>query len=194
MQARQTRAAIIARAVEVASVEGLEGITIGRLATDLELSKAGVLGHFGTKEALQHSALEAAIATFREEVWEPSVDAPPGLARLQAICEHWISYLERGVFPGGCFLTAAACEFDDRTGPVHDAIARALKLWLSTLRREAQTAIEAHELPPRSDPARIAFQLNALAMGANQALQLLGDRQAAVVARAAMLETLGVAR
>lgn len=194
VEAARTRDAIIARSIEIASVEGLEAITIGRLASDLEMSKAGVLGGFGTKEELQRAALAAAIDVFRREVWEPSAEAEPGLARLEAICEHWLSYLERRVFPGGCFLTAASCEFDDRPGPVHDAIANALALWLKTLEQEAQRAVDEGELPQGSDAALIAFQLNAVAMGANQALQLLGDRRALVLAHEAMRETLGQPR
>jgi AcrR family transcriptional regulator len=185
-EARETRTAIVDRAVQVSSVEGLEGLTIGRLASSLQMSKSGVLGHFGSKEALQLSALEAAIAVFRREVWEPTADAEPGLPRLLAICDAWISYLERGVFPGGCFLTAAACEFDDREGAVRDAIADAMSRWYRALESNARVAIDAGDLPPGSDAKSIALQLNALAMGANQALQLFGDRRAAQTARRAM--------
>ena len=190
-EALQTRAAIVERTVELASLEGLEGVTIGRLAGELGMSKSGVLGHFGTKEDLQLTALEAAVATFRREIWEASLDATAGLPRLHAICDAWVSYLERGVFPGGCFVTAASCEFDGRAGPVHDAIAAALALWLRTLRRQAQVAIDAGELPADRDPELIAFQLNAIAMGANQAIQLLGDPHAGTLARRAMHAALG---
>jgi AcrR family transcriptional regulator len=190
--AHRTREAIIARSIEIASTQGLEGITIGRLAGDLRMSKAGVLGHFGTKEELQRTTLQAAIETFRREVWEPSLEAPPGLQRLEAVCERWISYLQRPVFPGGCFLTAASCEFDGRKGPVRDAIERALRLWLRTLEEEARAAIDAGELPHGSDSAMIAFQLNSIAMGANQALQLLADTDAVAIARTAMSQTLGL--
>jgi len=189
-EARETRAAIVERAVEVSSVEGLEGLTIGRLATDLRMSKSGVLGHFGTKEALQLSALEAAIEKFRREVWEPTADAEPGLARLLAICDAWISYLERGVFPGGCFLSAASCEFDGRAGPVRAAIVDAMSRWYRALEGQVRIAIDAGDLPEGSDPKAIAFQLNALAMGANQALQLFDDRRALELARGAMRATL----
>lgn len=192
VEAGRTREAIIARSIEIASIEGLQGVTIGRLASDLQMSKAGVLGRFGTKEVLQRATFEAAAEIFRREVWEPTVEIAPGLKRLEAICEHWVSYLDRRVFPGGCFFTAASCEFDDRAGPVRDAIAGALKLWLSTLRKETQTAIDNGELPSSFDPAMIAYQLNALAMGANQALQLLEDPHAVAHARRAMRATLGL--
>ncbi|HEY8764555.1 MAG TPA: TetR/AcrR family transcriptional regulator [Solirubrobacteraceae bacterium] len=184
--ALQTRSDIVERAMLVASVEGLDGFSLGRLADDLQMSKSGVLGHFRTKEALQLDALEAAIEVFRREVWEPSLRAEPGLARLQAICDAWISYLQRGVFPGGCFLTAASCEFDGRPGPVHDAIRRALSGWHRVLGSQVRLAIDAGELPADADPEMIAFQLNALAMGANQAIQLFEDPRAVRLAHRAM--------
>jgi AcrR family transcriptional regulator len=193
-EAQETRAAIVHRAVDVSSVDGLEGLTIGRLASDLHMSKSGVLGHFGTKEALQLAALEAAIDRFRREVWEPAAQAEPGLPRLLAICDAWISYLERDVFPGGCFLTAAACEFDGRDGPVRDAIADAMSLWYRALEAQVREAIDTGDLPQGSDPKSIALQLNALAMGANQALQLFDDRRAAQAARRAMRATLSASR
>jgi AcrR family transcriptional regulator len=175
-----TRRSIVDRAVDVASLDGLEGLTIGRLAGDLEMSKAGVIGHFGTKEALQLAALEQAIDVFTREVWAPAVDEQPGAARLLAIADAWVSYLERGVFPGGCFLTAASCEWDDREGPVRDRIAAALAQWHRTLAAEARVA------GLDDDPKQIAFEMNAIAMGLNQALQLNGDRDAPARARRAM--------
>jgi AcrR family transcriptional regulator len=189
--ALETRAAIVDRAMRVASVEGLDGFTLGRLADELQMSKSGVLGHFGTKQELQLSALDAAVGVFTHEVWEPSLEAEPGLPRLLAICDAWISYLERGVFPGGCFLTAASCEFDGRPGSVHDAIAHALSVWYRALRSQVRVAIDAGDLPAESDPETIVFQLNALAMGANQAIQLFGDPSAGRLAHRAMRSTLG---
>jgi len=191
--AAQTREAIVERAVAVASTEGLEGLTVGRLAGDLGLSKSGVIGHFGSKERLQLAALETAVRVFREEVWERAVAAEPGLARLRALCEAWLSYLGRGIFPGGCFLTAASCEFDDREGPVSEAIRDALALWLGAIEREVATAIKRGELAAAADPAQVAFELNALAMGANQALQLQGDREALTRARRGMARAIGAA-
>jgi AcrR family transcriptional regulator len=185
-EARATREAIVGRAVEISSIQGLEGLTLGRLAADVGMSKAGVLGHFGSKEALQLTALRAAVELFTQEVWERTAGAERGLPRLVAICDAWISYLERDVFPGGCYLTAASCEFDGRGGPVHDAVADALARWYETLEAQARIAIEAGDLPLSADPEAIAFQLNSLAMGANQALQLFGDRRAPERARRAM--------
>ncbi|MBI5105492.1 MAG: TetR/AcrR family transcriptional regulator [Solirubrobacterales bacterium] len=184
--AARTRDAIVQRAMLVASTEGLEGVTFGRLATDLEMSKAGVVGHFGTKEALQLAALERASEVFTKEVWEPAAAAAPGRARLVAIAEAWTSYLRRRVFPGGCFLTAASCEFDDREGPVRDAVAAAWRRWHDVLVREARAD---PELAPRAE--QIAFDFLAMAQGANQALQLLGDETAPRRALDGMRRALG---
>jgi AcrR family transcriptional regulator len=178
-EALQTRAAILDRSVDVASVDGLEGLTIGRLADDLRMSKAGVLGHFGSKEALQLAALQQAVAVFTREVWEPASHAPAGRARLLAVADHWMSYHERDVFPGGCFVTAASCEFDDRPGRVRDALAANHRRWLAVLAAEARAAIRNGELPRGTDPDDLAFALNAIAMGVNQSRHLLDDAEAA---------------
>jgi len=192
-EAHRTRAAIVECVIDRASIDGLEGVTIGRLAADLGMSKSGVLGPFGTKEQLQLSAIEAASAVFRREVWGQAVDAHPGLDRILAICDAWISFLERDVFPGGCFITAASCEVDGHPGRVRDAVATSLAWWIEALRHEAQLAVDAGELPADRDPEMIAFQLNAIAMGANQAIQLLDDDSAPHRARRAMYAALGIA-
>jgi AcrR family transcriptional regulator len=190
----RTHASIVDRAVDVASVEGLEGLTIGRLATDLEMSKAGVLGHFGTKEELQLATLKAAVRVYVREVWEPAAGAAPGRARLLAIGDAWLGYLERDVFPGGCFVSAASCEFDDRPGRVRDALAAHHRRWMDVLAAEARTAVAAGELPRGTDPHDVAFGLNAIAMGVNQARHLLGDDTASPRGWRAMRALLGAPR
>jgi len=178
-EAQKTRESILSRAVDVASLDGLEGLTIGRLAGELEMSKAGVIGHFGSKEALQIAALEEAAAVFTRVVWEPAAGEEPGLPRLRAIAEAWVAYLQGDVFPGGCFLTAASCEWDGRSGPVRDRVAATMDLWLDVLAREARGA-------GFEDPQQVAFELNAVAMGLNQRVQLHGDASAPDRARRAM--------
>jgi AcrR family transcriptional regulator len=177
-QAAQTRAAILERSVALASVEGLEGLTIGRLAGDLDMSKAGVLGHFGTKEELQLAALQSAREVYRREVWDRAQDAAPGRARLLAIADAWMSYLARDVFPGGCFVTAASCEFDDRPGRVHDAVVALHTEWMAVLAAEARRAVADGDLPRGTVPEDVAFTMNAIAMGVNQARRLMGDADA----------------
>jgi len=174
-EASRTREAIVAEVVARASVEGLEGITIGTVADGLGMSKAGVVGPFGSKEELQLAALEGAIEIFRAEVWDRAADSSPGLDRLRAIAERWISYLERD-------------------GRVRDAVAATLRLWNSVLEAEARTAIEAGELDPSADPAQVAFELNAIAMAVNQARQLRADADAGRRGRIAMARALGPAR
>jgi AcrR family transcriptional regulator len=184
--ALQTRDAIVERAVDLASVEGLEGVTIGRLAGDLTMSKAGVIGHFGSKEALQLAAIESASARFREAVWQRAEHVTPGLPRLRAVCKAWLDYIEVETFPGGCFLSAASFEFDDREGPVREAIAAALGLWHAALRADVKVAVKAGALPAGTVPDQVAFELEAIALGAGQARRLRRDPKAGLYARRAM--------
>ena len=174
-----TRGAILDRAVDLASTRGLEGLTIGRLAGELEMSKSGLFGHFGSKQELQLATVDAAERRFVHEVVEPTVGEPEGAPRLRALCDHYIAYLERRVFPGGCFWAATATEFDGRPGPVRDRIRAGIGAWLAALEREA-------ELAGAGDPAQLAFELHALAQGANSSFQLFGDRRAFDRARRAI--------
>ncbi|MEU7833862.1 TetR/AcrR family transcriptional regulator [Nonomuraea sp. NPDC049129] len=191
-EALGTRSAILDRSVAIASLEGLEGLTIGRLATELGMSKSGILGHFGSKEALQLAVLERAGEVFRAEVWEPVIRVEPGLRRLRALCEEWISYLERGVFPGGCFFVAAAHEFDGRVGAVRDAVAARFDAWRGRLLKETRRAVAAGDLPGGTEVDQLVFELHGLVMALNHTLQLHGDRQAVVWARRAVRARLGM--
>ncbi|HZO06131.1 MAG TPA: TetR/AcrR family transcriptional regulator [Solirubrobacterales bacterium] len=173
----QTRAAILERAVDLASAEGLEGLTIGRLAAELQMSKSGLFAHFGSKQELQLATVEAAAARFSAAVIEPSLAAPDGAPRLRALNERYLDHL--GLYSGGCFWGATSAEYDDRPGPVRDAIAAALEAWIAELERQAAVAgVE--------DPARFAFELYALIMGANARFRLSGDPQVFEHARAAL--------
>ncbi|WP_436771404.1 TetR/AcrR family transcriptional regulator [Yinghuangia sp. YIM S09857] len=185
---RGTRARIIARSAAIASVDGLEGLTIGRLATDLGMSKAGVLGHFGTKEALQIAALDGASEEFVRLVWEPAADRPAGIERLVAVCEAWTAYLvgPRAWFPGGCLFTTASIEFDAREGPVRDKVLRLFTGWRKSLTADVLAAIEAKELPLDTDPDQIVFELFGIYLALNQAVQLFRDPLAAERARTAV--------
>lgn len=189
--AERTRTAIVERAVDVASTDGLEGLTIGVLAGQVGMSKSGLIRHFGSKEGLQIAALEGAIERFTAEVWERAAGEPPGLARLRALCAAWISYLQRDVFPGGCFLSAASLEFDDRPGPVRDEVAAAMGRWLGVLARDAEIARVAGELPAGTGPEQLAFELNAIFMATNWSHRLLRDEAAFDRARAAVDRLLG---
>src|SRR5688500_14470315 len=134
-QGERTRHAILEAAVHIASAQGLEGLTIGRLASELSMSKSGLFAHFGSKEELQVATVEAARAIFIREVIKPAFEATEGVVRLYKLCDIWLSYVQSGVFQGGCFFAAAAAEFDSRPGPVRDRIAEIMKEWLTTLRK-----------------------------------------------------------
>jgi AcrR family transcriptional regulator len=191
-EAAQTRAAIIGRAVETASIEGLEGVTIGKLADDLGMSKAGVIGHFGSKTDLQRAALHEAQQIFTDEVWGPAAGKPPGMARLTAIGEAWVEHLTHCPFPGGCFMSTASIEWDAREGELHDDVKEGWERWRARLRKEAARARDDGDLPPGTDPDLIAFEMLAIAMGLNQSIQLLDDRRAPARARAALRRVLAL--
>jgi AcrR family transcriptional regulator len=187
-----SRASAVDAAIDLASVEGLEGITIGRLAGELAMSKSGLIGRFGDKEALQRAVLAAAVERFTDAVWRPARPFQPGLPRLEAIIDAWIGHLRDGVFPGGCFVTTASVEYDARPGPLHDDVAAAVNRWLGVLEAEAHHAREAGDLPADRDPADVAFELHSLASGGGVAGRLIGDATALDRTRAAMRRAIGL--
>jgi AcrR family transcriptional regulator len=188
----ETRTAVTKAAADRASVDGLEGLTIGGLAGETEMRKSTVFSLFGSKQELQLATLDSAIEQFTDEVWGPVEDQSPGLARLLALCDSWLAYHQCEVMPGGCFLTTATIEYDARPGPLRDAVARTMERWLGVLEREAVTAIDAGELPGDTEPADLAFQLNALAAAASYGFQLSRDREVFARARRSMRRALGV--
>jgi AcrR family transcriptional regulator len=172
-----TRAAILDRAVDLASVEGLEGLTIGRLATELRMSKSGLFAHFGSKQELQLATVAAAAERFRGAVIDPALDLPDGGPRLREMTERYLDQLQD--YSGGCFFAATSVEYDDRPGPVRDAIAASLDAWLGELERQARIAgVE--------NPERFAFELFSLVMGANARYRLSGGPEAFGYAREAI--------
>jgi len=179
-----TRAAILERAVDLASVEGLEGLTIGRLAAELEMSKSGLFAHFGSKQELQLATVETAARRFAAAVIEPARAAPEGAARLRAMADAYLAHLDRDAYSGGCFWAATSVEYDDRPGPVRDAVAAALDAWLGELERQARIAGVA-------EPGRLAFELYAVVMAANSRYRLSGDRAVFEYARQAIDRLLG---
>src|SRR5437764_8657697 len=157
LQVAGSRAQTLDAAVELASVVGLEGLTIGRLADRLDMSKSGLVGRFGSKEQLQLATLDQAADIFRRTVYEPASAAPPGLGRLSAICDAWVAYLGHPPFPGGCFLTTAIVEFDAPPAPANNALGQVMRQWLAGLGRDASTAVEQGELPAATDPTEVAL-------------------------------------
>ncbi len=189
----RTRAAILDEAARLATVDGLEGLSIGHLARATGMSKSGLYAHFGSKLDLQLATIEVARATFVAEVLRPALRAPKGVERLLAVCEAFLSHVERRVFPGGCFFAAAAVDVGTRPGPVHDLVAAQRLDWLTLLERLAREAAELGELETSIDPAQLAFELQALLVAANTAFILHGDAGAFERARMAIWERLRIA-
>jgi AcrR family transcriptional regulator len=183
----KTRRAILRKAVNFASLEGLEGLTIGKLASTLRISKSGLFAHFGSKEDLQCAVVDEARDIFVENVVRPAFKLR-GLERLRALCENWLHYGKARVFPGGCFFSAASLEFDDRPGRVRDRIVELMKKWLGNLEQAARDAQSAGEIRKEVDVRQLAFEIQALAMGANWSSRLFRDQDAFRAASTAILE------
>ncbi|MFZ2492075.1 MAG: TetR/AcrR family transcriptional regulator [Thermoanaerobaculia bacterium] len=195
MKGERTRQSIVERAVDIASLEGLAGLTIGRLADELGMSKSGLFAHFGSKEELQLATIEAAAERYIAEIFRPALEEPRGYPRLMAICRAWLSYVRRGVFPGGCFFAAASFEFDGRPGAIRDLVRGMMNDWIAALQKAIEMAQDEGHIDPEIDASQIAFELNALFFGANFAYYLLNDEKATERAQAAVearLETLRI--
>jgi AcrR family transcriptional regulator len=187
---QRTRQAILDRATSLATEEGLEPLSIGRLADATGMSKSGLFAHFGSKEDLQIATVEHAAEVFVREVIDPAREAPRGLARVWALCDHMVDYSQRQVFPGGCFFAKASFEFNNRPGPVRDLIQEMLRSWISYLEHAVEQAQEAGELDPDLDPREVAFQLDAFAQAANARFQLFREDSVFDGARRAIRERL----
>ncbi|MGY5307102.1 TetR/AcrR family transcriptional regulator [Nocardia gipuzkoensis] len=181
LRGARTRATVLRRAVDIASLDGLEGLSFGRLAADTGLSKAGIQTLFRTKEALQLAAVDHARDRFVAAVVEPARSEPHGVARLRALLEHWMVYAETPLFAGGCFRVATMAEYDSKPGPVHDALFRDQRDWVRLLARELRAAATAGEIA-ELDADLAAFQIDAVLCATNTALRV-GDPKAADRAR-----------
>ncbi|UVJ39859.1 TetR/AcrR family transcriptional regulator [Arthrobacter sp. CJ23] len=158
----ESRRTVLARAIDIASMDGLEGLTIGRLASDVSASKSGVAALFGSKEQLQLATIEAASAVFTEAVIEPARAYPRGLRRVCALVRLWLGYSAERVFEGGCFFLAASVEYDSKPGPVRDGLLRTLAVWDGYLAASIGYAMEQGELPGLTDAEQLAFEINAI--------------------------------
>lgn len=187
----RTRAAILRAAASLATVDGLEGLSIGHLAAAIGMSKSGLYAHFGSKQELQLATVEEAERIFAEEVVQPALAASPGLAQLAAVCEAFFGYVQRRVFPGGCFFAATALEMGARPGPVKERVAAIQSGFAELLRGFAATALEQHELPAREDPERLAFELHAILLAADAKFVLFDDPAVLELARQVVHQRLG---
>ena len=167
LRGEQTRQAILTRASRLASSEGLGAVSLQRLATDLGISKSGLFAHFGSKEELQLATVEEAGRVFTVEVLKPGLKPPAGLGRLWSMCNSFLSYLKRSVFPGGCFFEAAVAEFDSRPGPVRDAVVARRRFWVESLARAVRDAQATGEVQAAVDPEQLAWELEWILVGAN---------------------------
>jgi AcrR family transcriptional regulator len=189
-----TRQVILQRAVQLSSKVGLEGLTIGTLAEDLELSKSGLFAHFQSKEALQLRTLEFAAVSFVDLVIRPALAAPRGIPRVQALFESWLDWPRRDPLQGGCFFVAAASELDDRPGPLRDRLVGMQKDWLELIATTVRTAVLEGDLLESLEPEQFAHDLYGIMLGYHHASRLLSDPEAEHRARKAFDRLLTHAR
>jgi AcrR family transcriptional regulator len=174
-QGEQTRQLILQAAVQMASREGLESLSIGKLATELNMSKSGLFAHFKSKEDLQISTITEACNIFNEEVLYPALAVEKGVKRLWKLCKGWLRYGDKAASHGGIFFTNVASEYDGRTGAVRDVVVKTMRDWLLCMERLLQQAQETGELRKDTDVQQLAFEFNALFFGASLAFQLSMD-------------------
>jgi len=189
-----TRTAILDRGVRLATRVGLEGLTIGRLATELKLSKSGLFGHFRSKEALQIQVLDAAAERFVDEVVKPAVREPRGEPRVAALFDRWLAWTKSNSGPGGCLFVASAAELDDRPGPVRDRLVALQKGWLEMIAIIFRTGVTDGAFRPDLDPEDFAHDLYSVMLGFHHAARLLRDPRAEDRAHAAFGRLLSTAR
>lgn len=186
-----TRQAILTAAADLASIEGLEGLTIGKLAEAVGMSKSGLYAHFGSKRELQLAVIEAAREIAGREIFGPVKNMKPGLAHLWGLCESYISYAERRVFPGGCFFGHVAAEVDARPGPLRDRVGAIYNSLYSRFTEAVRGAQAAGELDAGADPAQLAFEFIALVREAARLNLLDDDPRHFAAARRAIRQRLG---
>ena len=189
----RSRRTILDAAAKLATVEGLEGLSISLLAHHIGMSKSGLYAHFGSKEELQLAAIQTADAIFEAEVIAPAMQAATPLEQVEMLCENFLSHLERGVFPGGCFFAAAAAEFDTHPGPVRERISEFQLGWTDRLVELVRESQAAGKLRTEEDPDQLVFELNGYLLMANMAFLLYGSTQPIERARSAIAARLAAA-
>jgi AcrR family transcriptional regulator len=187
----RSRNAILREAAQLATVEGLAGLSIARLADAVGMSKSGLFAHFGSKEELQLATIETASAIFAAEVIEPGYDASPGLPRLRALTEGFLAHVEGQVFPGGCFFASVAAEMDTHPGPVRDEAIRITEEWFGQLETAVREAQAQGELDAAEDPTQLAFEIDSYLLMANAQFVVSQDAVPLDRARRAIERRLG---
>jgi AcrR family transcriptional regulator len=188
----RTREAIVREAVSLATVDGLEGLSIGNLARALDMSKSGIYAHFGSKQDLQLATVDEAERIFQADVIEPAVAAAPGLAQVVAFCDAFFDHLLRHTFPGGCFFAGAALEMGTRPGPVKEQITTFQGGFTAMIRQFVVTALDQHQLPDDEDPDALTFELNGIILAANTSFVLRQDPGMLDMARNIVRRRLGI--
>jgi len=178
----RSRNAILRKAAKLATVEGIGGLSIGRLAEAVGMSKSGLFAHFGSKEELQLATIETASTVFTEQVIEPAAAAPTGLERLQQLAEGFLRHVEGDVFPGGCFFASVAAELDTHPGPVRDLAIQVVEEWFGLLETAVRDAQAEGAIDPSEDAGQLAFELDAYLLLANA--QFVVSRESAPMNRA----------
>jgi AcrR family transcriptional regulator len=189
----RTREAILRAAVSLATVDGLEGLSIGNLAGALDLSKSGVYAHFGSKQDLQLATVGEAERIFDIEVIDPALRAEPGLTQLVALCDAYFHHLLRRTFPGGCFFAGAVLEMGTRPGPVKERVAAFQDRFTALIRQFIVTALEQGELPADEDPDALTFEISGVTLAANSSFILRQDAAALKLAKDVVRRRLGLA-
>ena len=173
----QSRAKILTAAVRLAAIDGIDRLSLARLAAATGMSKSGVFGLFGSKEALQLATVDAACANFVAEVIEPALESKRGREQLLALCEGFLDYVARRRWPEGCFFASVAAEVGSGDGPLRDRVAEGQKEWVGLLAYNARRAIEEGQLAGASDPDRIALELSTMLTGVDIAYLLHRDAE-----------------
>src|SRR5579862_9717341 len=190
---QRSRRTILDAAAKLATIEGLEGLSIGRLANHIGMSKSGLYAHFGSKEELQLATIETASEIFSADVVAPAEEAPTPLAKIEALCEQFLSHIERRVFPGGCFFASAAAEFDTHPGAVRERISEFQRGWTDLLAQCVRDAQAAGQLRAE-DPDQLVFELNGYLLMANMAFLLYGTAEPIERAREAITARFALSR
>ncbi len=190
----ETRQRILQRAMELASTVGLEGLSLGQLAAETEMSKSGLFAHFASKEDLQLQILETARETFVADVFLPALRLPRGEPRLRELVRRWLAWEAGSSTTGGCPFVGAAAEYDDRPGPVRDAVAGVLRELIGLLSRAARLGVEEGHFRADLDCDQLAYEMYGTFLAFHFYLRLLGDAAAADRARAAFERLLERAR
>lgn len=181
------------QAVALATIHGLEGLSIGELASALDMSKSGVYAHFGSKQELQLATVDEAGRVFQDEVIEPALAAAPGLPQIVAVCDAFFDHLERRTFPGGCFFAGATLEMGTRPGPVKERVAAFQHGFSALVHQFVETAMTQGELGPDEDADALTFELNGIILAANANFVLRGDPAVLRLAKSVVRRRLGVA-